>query len=638
MPASQTSVSKKIVRWGSVIALGFLMSSSFAQETKNSMSKKRVQPNAQAAKIGSAVNWQPDFAAAMAKSKETGKPIFWYVPTLPGTFMDRKMELHRYMLAGPFSWPDITSVINEHYVPVKRPPTRELQTRYELQPYKFVEPGFVIIKPDGTVQKKIDRLSTIHPKWFRSLLTASVDQPIPVAKKPESLAKAWDRFKVRDFAGTLKQLNESSDTLGKESDAAQCESKLLAGMATFRMGKHAEAKSIWKQAGETFGNEPLGWKSAAEAQGIGPFYRGLEIHGALTEQAMKSGFDSVGSAAPANTYDEKQVWKKGVDYILGMQNENGSFVDSDYDFGGFDSMPNVYVAVSSLAGMALLESANRDSLSDSAKSKLADSITRTIKYVIDDSNINPVDRDEILWAYAYRTRFLSRCIAQTKIKLGISTDELKSALATSARKLEGVQGKRGGWYHEYNNPFVTATALSALHEAKQAGATIDQSKITRGLESLAGDRFENGAFPYDSSRRRGPADRAKGTDRNIAASAGRMPICEMGLWYWGKSSDELLSTAVERSLALHKNLNVALKYDNHTSTMAYGGFFFWYDMRSRSEAIGNIKDESVKAKYKAQQKAIVMSLPEIDGCFIDSHELGRVYGTSMALLSLSKCE
>jgi hypothetical protein len=27
-----------------------------------------------------------------------------------------------------------------------------------------------------------------------------------------------------------------------------------------------------------------------------------------------------------------------------------------------------------------------------------------------------------------------------------------------------------------------------------------------------------------------------------------------------------------------------------------------------------------------------MELPEFDGCFVDSHELGRCYGTAMALL------
>ncbi|MEZ6095879.1 MAG: hypothetical protein R3C03_16885 [Pirellulaceae bacterium] len=36
-----------------------------------------------------------------------------------------------------------------------------------------------------------------------------------------------------------------------------------------------------------------------------------------------------------------------------------------------------------------------------------------------------------------------------------------------------------------------------------------------------------------------------------------------------------------------------------------------------------------------RQREIILQIPEIDGCFVDSHELGRCYGTAMALLSLS---
>jgi len=34
----------------------------------------------------------------------------------------------------------------------------------------------------------------------------------------------------------------------------------------------------------------------------------------------------------------------------------------------------------------------------------------------------------------------------------------------------------------------------------------------------------------------------------------------------------------------------------------------------------------------------VLAIPEIDGCFVDSHEIGRSYGTAMALMCLSGCE
>ena len=61
------------------------------------------------------------------------------------------------------------------------------------------------------------------------------------------------------------------------------------------------------------------------------------------------------SAAMPGTFAEAELWQRSVDYLLGMQNENGGVFDSDYDFGGADSMLNVHAAVTSLVGLALIE-------------------------------------------------------------------------------------------------------------------------------------------------------------------------------------------------------------------------------------------------------------------------------------------
>ena len=40
------------------------------------------------------------------------------------------------------------------------------------------------------------------------------------------------------------------------------------------------------------------------------------------------------------------------------------------------------------------------------------------------------------------------------------------------------------------------------------------------------------------------------------------------------------------------------------------------------------------APFVADQRARILALPEIDGAFIDSHEIGKAYGTAMALIVL----
>ena len=44
--------------------------------------------------------------------------------------------------------------------------------------------------------------------------------------------------------------------------------------------------------------------------------------------------------------------------------------------------------------------------------------------------------------------------------------------------------------------------------------------------------------------------------------------------------------------------------------------------------------EAERAPHWQKFIALLQDIPEIDGSFIDSHELGRSYGTAMALLTL----
>ena len=92
---------------------------------------------------------------------------------------------------------------------------------------------------------------------------------------------------------------------------------------------------------------------------------------------------------------------------------------------------------------------------------------------------------------------------------------------------------------------------------------------------------------------------------------------------------------MEISLAGQEYLDRAYKYDNHTSTMAYGGFFFWYDMQARAELIAQVAEWESRRELAQRQREIMLRLPEVDGCFVDSHELGRCYGTAMALRSFA---
>jgi len=471
-------------------------------------------------------------------------------------------------------------------------------------------------------------------------------QPDLPANQSLALSEAWKLFRegrYEEFQFDEAQLNATSNESGHAGEVTVppleiTELLLLAGMFDFRLGRHDAAKEKWKRASLIDPTHPLASKAAAEAEGFGPFVRGFETHLDLPPAALAIRRPTQGSLAPESVYDEKAIWKRSTEFLLGMQNENGAFTDSDYDFGGTDSLPNVHVAVTAIAGMALLRSRDYFPGDDEFGRRVDAAIRRVAAYIANDLNLNFDDRDELAWAMIYRIEFLSELLKRHLDQNGLEKNgvaeqgvEVRQRLGAMVRQLELLQTESGNWFHEYNNSFVTASALLALESAQSCGAAVSADVLQKGAMALARDRFQIGAFPYSSDGQ--PS--GVGTPQKIAESAGRMPLCELALWKLGKSDDTRLARAIEHSLKHHRHLTSALKYDDHTSNMSYGGFFFWYDVRGRCAAIQHLANAEMRRTWKRSQRDLILALPEIDGCFVDSHELGRVYGTSMALLSLA---
>ncbi|HMO14399.1 MAG TPA: hypothetical protein PKD64_11330 [Pirellulaceae bacterium] len=609
------------------VGLGFLGVQSVTAQ-QNSTKKDRVRPSTFASEAGQAIKWRNSVDEALAEAKKEGKPVFWYIPSVEGTFMDRKPVIDRYMLAGPFSWPAIIDLLNNRFVPLNSLASGQHQTTYDLQPYRFVEPGFVLLDAHGEKLLAVDQITTLDPDWFVSLICDALKLSLEPVQRTEELVQAWSNFKSGNYDFDVEKTLPYEDLQSELAQNEIAERILLRGFFLFRRGKHAAAAETWRMSQARHPEHPLARKAQAEAEGWGPFVRGFEVHRNLPDQALRAGLDSRGSTAPKSVYTEQDLWDRSVEFLLDMQREDGAWVDSDYDFGGTDSLPNVHVAVTALCGIALIEAV---SYLPSKHERLQRAIEKAAAFVSNTANINYADRDEILWAHAYRSRFLARLIEVTGVDLN---DGYRSALMRAVDDLQKIQEASGVWYHEYTNPFVTATALTALYRVEAVGVQVNPTTILHGVNALSNDRFDNGAFPYSSRGKGHRADRRSG-EGQIPASAGRMPLCELALYQRGHSDDEKLRFALHAAFENHKYLNNAYKYDDHTSTMGYGGFFFWYDMHGRSEAISFIKDKDFRRELTEKQRSIIMSLPEYDGCFVDSHELGRCYGTAMALKCLA---
>jgi hypothetical protein len=575
-----------------VVLVAALLGNPTAQ---NSTRKVRPAPSAAAARVGSAVAWRADLDAALAEAREVHKPVLWYVPTISGSPMDRKPEIDRYMMAGPFSWPSTVGVANELFVPVRQVASVADRQRFDLQPVAFIEPGLLVLDGHGRERARLDQITTLDPAWFLARLGAALPDDVRSGERFAALKKAvGDPVHAAAFArGALAFVDRRED----------------------------EARELWRELVRLAPDDPWSWKAAAEAEGFGPIVHGFERVGVELPARVLAPHDGRGTLAPTGSWDVDEVRRAGLEFLAAMQRSHGGFEDSIYDFGGTDGLPNVWVAVTAIVATATLETLPHVPADERAR--FEPMLAAAIDYVLDPQRINMDDRDERVWAHLYAVRLLCRALARRP-----ETEErLRPALADAVAALCAMQPDDGAWYHEYPNPFVIGSCLVALREAERAGIAVPPLVVERGIKALLACRASDGAISYGFVRR-GPA-RAQ-----IAAGVGRMPLAEHALAAFGHGEDGALERALAASFRHHDELAVVRKYDDHASRLGYGGFFFWYGVHVRHEAILALPNGEARDRLLRMQRELILSLPEIDGCFVDSHELGRSYGTAMALWCL----
>lgn len=606
-----------------LLAAGISCAGSAAAQ--NSTRKLRQQPSATAERAGTAVPWRESLEAALLEARESKRPVFWFVPSVAGSPMDRKPEIARYLAAGPFSWPSTIELLAQRFVPVQAVPRGDLQRKYGLVRGSFLEPGWLVLDGDGKELARLDRITTLQPEWFEAPLRRLVGAAPPPVFGSAPLAEAWAAYRTTDHQACLAELDR---LLGKDpAPEVVAEAMFLRGAVECRQNRTSAARATWTALAERHPESTWAAKAAMEAEGHGPFARGFEDFVPVPERMLRESGE--GSRAPIGSYTEAELWQRGVAFLLALGDEDGALRDSIYDFGGTDSLPNVHAAITFLAGEALLCALERATagtfqLDAAQRDRVEQRLDRILALAIDEQKLALEDRDEILWARAYAVRFLARW-ARTRQQ---DAERLQPHLRNATAAVVALQPQNGVWFHEYGNPFAIATALQALAAARDLGIEVPGDTIERGLRALVQCRAKNGAYTYSHPRSR-PAN------AQVEAAAGRMPICELALLLWGHADQERLTTAVRAGLEHHRRLEAVRKYDDHADELAYGGFFFWFDMLGRSEAIRQLTDVPERDLRTAQQKKLVLDLPEIDGCFVDSHELGRGYGTAMALLCLA---
>ena len=73
-------------------------------------------------------------------------------------------------------------------------PRRARSRQYKLAPLEFIEPGFLVLKPDGTEIGRVDRITTFHDLWFVEVLNKILDGHGELGRPSDATAKATEPF------------------------------------------------------------------------------------------------------------------------------------------------------------------------------------------------------------------------------------------------------------------------------------------------------------------------------------------------------------------------------------------------------------------------------------------------------------
>jgi hypothetical protein len=583
-------------------------------------------------------NFQIDRAALLEEAKkkatEKNRLILWYCPRVPGGHMNRAEVLDGYIRSVFFTDPGIVDLVNAKFVPLRMCCDRETSNATGIKKLAFVEPGFLLMTPEGTIVHTIDRLRTYNADWLRAVLVAVLRKHekynAPAGDSTDDLMRGGDDEKALAKA-TTDQKAVILRRLGRYDEVLKLDNPIEKARAFLALEKFGEARAIlekleapealhllalvdwwtgrnpeprWRDLVSKHPDTPWAWRAAKNlVKGADTLLDGPTVHNFEDCFAFAGPGFATSTKLPTDNAD--LAARRAARFLLRAQREDGSWSDSRYVYCNSPAiLPNVVTAMTALAALALAEWRDLD------PARIDPALARAEKFLRDDTHVNRGENEEC-YADAYRLLYFSR-----------SKDVPQ--LNAIVEKLAASQKRNGFWAHEYPNPFATGAVVHGLTVAKRAGAEVPEEVLKRAGEGLLKNRGEGGRQPYSGGK--------PSAERNSMA---RSALCELALFEGGHVKLDDVATALE-SYWRHLDKLEAVRVCDFHADQELGGFFFWHGVFHSCEAACALEGEPRKehlAKFRAQ----VLSIPEFDGSFIDSHELGKSYGTAMALLVLRRC-
>jgi len=405
------------------------------------------------------------------------------------------------------------------------------------------------------------------------------------------------------------------ERIGKEfpKGTRSTEAAYFLGAVLWMEDLEDEAKKSWIDAAKALAVNPWARKCASEALEQGPFVNGWESYDWMTADQITA--DPRGTERARTPEEYPQVVERGLEYMLREQRKDGSWrnVNGQFEFRN---------CITVIGLMSLMSSG------DPGAARVADARTRARKFIDKWTDDRPTAEGMIIWDHLFSVFLYSRLSAETA-DAAAKKECLKRA-RRGVRALEEVQRTAGTWTYIGAGPssFTTGGVLVALWEAKQAGVKIDPEVIDRGIEGMLRMKSDEGTYFYSDQ------SSPDFDDGNPKGAAGRMAVCYLAEFLWGKCDLAKLTWALDAFIEHRGRLNKARKgVDWHTEPHAIASYFFFYDYWFASMAMLKLP-EADRPKYLAAIRNDLLQINEVDGSWVDTHLFGKPYGTAMALMIL----
>lgn len=341
--------------------------------------------------------------------------------------------------------------------------------------------------------------------------------------------------------------------------------------------------------------------------------------------------------------------ERGVKFLIGAQNEDGSFGSfvslrtGDIYLDNLSSHHAFRDATSALCVLALQEPSRTD-----PKARAA--IDHGVDYLLSSPPAGRASGGTFYdtWAHTYLVQALSSLLMDDRFA------DRRDRIAEVARRELGILYERqcldGGWgYYDFNytlispsghesTSFNTAAALLAMDEAKRAGLEVNPDVVADGLSCVQRLRLPSGAYVYGTYAQMNPA---AGYNK-VKGSLGRSQSCNLALFTYNEQdiTRQDLREGLEHLRDYHHFIEIGKgRPVPHEAWYFTAGYYFMFGHYYASRVIGQLEPGPDREAMREWLAATMVRLQDPDGSWFDFplYSYHKCYGTAFGLLTLQQC-